>query len=71
MVYYDPTKKRSPVRLFENHDIERRVESSTLRKYTLKGVVPWSRYKISLSVFNNDELYSNSTSVILDMPEGG
>ena len=71
MVYYDPGKKRSPLRLFENHDIVMPVENSSLRKYTLEGVVPWSRYKISLSVFNNDKLYSNSTSAMIDMPEGG
>ena len=62
-----------PDGLFEQEEVEitKVVDASQARKYTLTGVVPWSQYKITLYVLNEDGLKTNPSSTDIEMPEGG
>eukprot|EP00111_Clytia_hemisphaerica_P005274 TCONS_00015235-protein len=62
----------SSLRSFEREEVEitKRIDDPLSREYTLKGVVPWSKYKLTLYVINEDELKTNSVSKIIRMPEG-
>ena len=72
MIHYGNIKKM-PDGLFEQEEVEitKVVDDSQARKYTLTGVVPWSQYKITLYVLNEDGLKTNPSSTDIEMPEGG
>ena len=72
MIYYGNIQK-VPDGLFEQEKVEitKVVYDSHARKYTLTDIVPWSCYKITLFVLNDDDLKTNASSTEIKMPEGG
>ena len=63
----------SHTRSFDRKDVEitKMIKDPVSREFTLKGVIPWSKYKIMLYVINEDDLKTNSVEATVQMPEGG
>ena len=72
-MYFEFKKKSIIVSDFDpaKINITKKILYPTASPYILHGVKPWSKYKVSLKFFSEDELFTNESSKEIEMPQGG